>query len=230
MSADNRSTHTDALATLGTIIDINKEKRDAIHLGVEPAVCGFRMLNAGDHIGFDNKDEAVSGHQGIKHVGIVDPFLTKPVQPGEAFWLIVYPRQITSLRHVWEHPDFKDSQETTHEVNAAKFFDPETHTAVAASVDPGKLHKVKLLLNEPQALAKQRLIDFAYRLDIDYQELMDHAEEHVLDGSYWVHEEDGGKFEGESIYDGFWEDYKLVTEDEKVEPNNLYNFFSCSCQ
>lgn len=73
-------------------------------------------------------------------------------------------------------------------------------------------------------------VGLAYGLDIDYQELMDHAEEHVLDGSYWVHEEDGGKFEGESIYDGFWEDYKLVTEDEKVEPNNLYNFFSCSCQ
>jgi hypothetical protein len=104
MSADKRSTHTDALATLGTII--TDGGRDAIHLAVEPVVAG-ESLGRGEHIGIVN-GKAFSSAQNpkIKLLGIVDPFLDGDVAPGEKFWLIVYPRQITSLRHVWEHPDF----------------------------------------------------------------------------------------------------------------------------
>lgn len=102
MSADNRSTHTDALATLGTIID-NTAARDAIHLAVEPVIAG-ENLHPGDHIFL--RDGKAYGAIGEKLLGIVDPFLTVPVAKGERFWLIVYPRQITSLRHVWEHPSF----------------------------------------------------------------------------------------------------------------------------
>jgi hypothetical protein len=107
MSADNRSTHTDALASLGTIIN-EGEKRDAIHLAVEPVIAGQRLA-PGMHVGL--KDGRAFG-EGVKGVGIVDPFLTTPVRKGERFWLVVYPRQITSLRHVWEHPDFPASGET----------------------------------------------------------------------------------------------------------------------
>lgn len=39
MSADKRSIHTDALHTLGTIIG-EGEKRDAIHIAVEPCIAG----------------------------------------------------------------------------------------------------------------------------------------------------------------------------------------------
>jgi len=102
MSADNRSTHTDALATLGTIID-NTAARDAIHLAVLPVVAG-ENLAPGHHI-YLNGDKAFEAVTG-KGLGIVDPFLLEPVAKGERFWLIVYPRQITSLRHVWEHPNF----------------------------------------------------------------------------------------------------------------------------
>ena len=101
MSADKRSVHTDALATLGTIIR-ETEKRDAIHLAVEPIVAAERLL-PGQHIGIvDGK----ASKKAEKKLGIVDPFIDDIVMPGERFWLIVYPRQITSLRHVWEHPDF----------------------------------------------------------------------------------------------------------------------------
>src|ERR1041385_3217026 len=98
---DKRSVFTDALETLGTIIDEN-QKRDAIHLAVEPMVAK-EYLKPGEHVTADG----VSCIPYRKHsVGIVDPFLEKTVQPGERFWLVLYPRTIKSLRHVWEHPAF----------------------------------------------------------------------------------------------------------------------------
>ena len=113
MSADNRSTHTDALATLGTIIT-SHEKRDAIHLGVENVIAGENLI-PGDHLCWGNLERTTVVRcrpHSVNAIGIVDPFLGVPVAKGERFWLIVYPRQITSLRHVWEHPSFPDSQET----------------------------------------------------------------------------------------------------------------------
>jgi len=110
-----------------------------------------------------------------------------------------------------------------------------------------KEHKVKHLLNEPKALAKQRLIDFAASLPTDaegdyddegenyvvtkvgepvtYTELIERAAAYQEYGDFWT---DGPRFEGTSIYAGFWEDYALVTG-KTVDPNNAYGFFSCSC-
>lgn len=105
----------DALDTLGTIIT-ESEKRDAIHLAVYPAEAGHYLI-AGTHVKLvDNM--AVPATEG-EGVGIVDPFLVDDVQPGEWFWLVVYPRQITSLRHVWEHEAFPPSGETeTKDIDA----------------------------------------------------------------------------------------------------------------
>ncbi len=100
---EKRSVSTDALATLGTIIQDGG--RDAIHLAVEPVIAG-EFLTAGEHIGL--KDGKAYSNSEVKKLGIVDPFLNEDVSPGEKFWLIVYPRQITSLRHVWSHPDFQE--------------------------------------------------------------------------------------------------------------------------
>jgi hypothetical protein len=102
-NADKRTVSTDALETLGTIID-ETAGRDAIHLAVEPVVAAH-MLRPGDDVGF------VEGGVGYceNPVGIVDPFLKERwVQKGQRFWLVVYPRQITSLRHVWTHPAFEE--------------------------------------------------------------------------------------------------------------------------
>lgn len=108
--SDKRSVSTDALETLGTIIDA-RAGRDAIHLAVEPATAGERLL-PGQHIGLMNgKAHAATGGArdwAVKKLGIVDPFLAEPVEKGQKFWLVVYPRQISSLRHVWTHPDFVD--------------------------------------------------------------------------------------------------------------------------
>lgn len=103
-----KQTHTvatDALATLGTIID-ETAGRDAIHLAVEPVTTDF-SLTPGQDVGLI-EGKAVPRRP---YVGIVDPFLKDMVAPGQRFWLVVYPRQITSLRHVWEHPSFPISEQ-----------------------------------------------------------------------------------------------------------------------
>lgn len=212
MAADSRSTHTDALATLGTIIN-EGEKRDAIHLGVENAIAHERLW-PGTHVGF-RLDGTVS-ESAKKPVGIVDPFLTEPVEKGQRFWLIVYPRQITSLRHVWEHPDFPLSNETDAGANVL---------TVVNEASPEAVHKTKLLIKEPVAVAKQAIRDIALNLDITEEELMDAADNYLRFGEYLI---DGGKFEGESVPLDFWDHYEVVTETE-IPPQNKGSFLSCSC-
>lgn len=103
MSADVRPVATDALATLGNVI--TEGARDAIHLAVEPVIAGC-LLHPGEHVGIVN---GVATRRAEKKLGIVDPFIVGRVMKGQKFWLIVYPRQISSLRHVWEHPDFQQN-------------------------------------------------------------------------------------------------------------------------
>jgi hypothetical protein len=104
MSGDKRTVATDALATLGTIID-DKQKRDAIHLAVEPVIAGT-TLRPGQRVKVVNGvawPEELEGD-----LGIVDPFIEGFVGSGQRFWFIMYPRMVHSLRHVWTHPAFPD--------------------------------------------------------------------------------------------------------------------------
>lgn len=102
---DKRTVHTDALDILGRVItEDDKVGRDAIHLAVEPVIAG-QTLHAGMQIG--RRDDGTFGYTNItKTLGIVDPFIQNVVRPGEKFFLVIYPRQITTLRHVWEHTEF----------------------------------------------------------------------------------------------------------------------------
>lgn len=80
--------------------------RDAIHIAViqvesdETVYPGCRVGICGP-----NKVQRMNGTT----VGIVDPFLDEPVNPGEKFWLFLYPKTITSLAHHWSHPAFPDT-------------------------------------------------------------------------------------------------------------------------
>ena len=74
----DRTPSTDALETLG-MIHFKPEHRDAIHLAVDPVMCGELPLSVGQHIGIINGVAYPAGYtvaEGkVPYHGIVDPFL-----------------------------------------------------------------------------------------------------------------------------------------------------------
>lgn len=196
MGSDKRSVATDALETLGMKIG-HQEKRDAIHLAVEPVTAG-EELKAGQHIGLRNGKAYLEHNlaQDARCLGIVDPFLTEPLKPGERFWFIVYPRQITSLRHVWSHPAFP------------MVADLDRHDPVVMSQ------------------AKQWVEAYAPTIheELNYETLMAGARDYLKYGDYLM---DGGKYEGCSVNDEFWERFEII--EGPVSNEKKGSFFSCSC-
>lgn len=218
-NADKRSVTTDALDTLGTIITPN-EKRDAIHLAVENVVAA-EILAPNDDVGF-LPDGRVGKNAAVK-LGKVDPFLTNYVMEGVNFWLVVYPRQITSLRHVWEHPSFPASELSPSTPSAPKKVRRKA-AAPKAMASPETPLPAPVL--DPDVEESERwLEDYAAQIDITYKELIRAADDFVSHGEYLI---DGGKFEGESLPNGFWDHYERVTGNI-VPENERWSFFSCSC-
>lgn len=153
---DKRSPHTDALETLGTLIGPN-EKRDAIHLAVYPVIAG-EYLKVGEHVQlFETDGKAYSVNPGAEDdCGIVDPFLTANVHKGERFWLVVLPRTIKSLRHVWEHPLFPASTEQGENVTASSLVEAYTASIQAAAecayaADPVRLTRLQATSSRVQS-------------------------------------------------------------------------------
>lgn len=75
--------------------------RDATHVAVVPMVAQEK-LKPGTHVGAIGEGKASSFAE--EKIGIVDPFLTAPVEYGERFYLCLYPRSVSGLRHVYTHP------------------------------------------------------------------------------------------------------------------------------
>lgn len=91
-------------AKLGTVPKGN-EGRDAVHVAIVPAHAG-RPLLPGWRVALDSDGMAIPC-EGDAALGVVDPFLQRNgVAAGEWFWLCLFPKTITNLRHVWEHPEF----------------------------------------------------------------------------------------------------------------------------
>lgn len=187
MSADKRTVTTDALETLGTIITEN-EKRDAIHLAVENVIAGD-YLKPGQHVTLRGGVALLAGEENGKAVGIVDPFLAKDVARRERFWLVVYPRQISSLRHVWEHPDF-----------------PPSELGMASAPTPGTVEH-----------SKKWIADFAANVGLRVDILMQGAADHAVDDDEYLCF--GGLLEGEFVPDEFWRHYEIVAGQSVPEKN-----------
>lgn len=89
---------------LGQLITDGDCRRDAVHIAVAP-VTAAGPLAPGQHVGLLGGGHEFAGPCD-RPVGIVDPFLTAGVEPGQRFWLFLYPGTVTSLRHFWTHPAF----------------------------------------------------------------------------------------------------------------------------
>ncbi len=197
MATPTHTVTTDALATLGTIIDPTSG-RDAIHLAVEPVEAGERLY-PGQHVSLSEGIAKASG----KWIGIVDPFLPGAVHPGQMFWLVVYPRQITSLRHVWEHPAFPPSG-----------LDAPTPMPAPAQI-----------ARSVEETSREWIENWAATIPLRYEVVMEGARDYLDCGDYLCF---GGMLEGESVPDEFWQHYERVTG-EAVESEKRGSFFTCSC-
>jgi len=198
MSADKRKVSTDALETLGTIIGPS-EKRDAIHLAVIPAKASEAL----------NPSDAITYRDGVAYpdedgIGIVDPFLDLPVQPGEMFWMVLRPRLITSLRHVWTHPALPDEPE------AAQVATPDKAASEAW------LRNFCETADCPGYDAVMAAIAGRWR-DEDGECVGYIDDEYIFFGGTDAHGE---------IPPEFWTHYEIVTGKKVL---NAPTYFSCSC-
>jgi uncharacterized protein (TIGR02996 family) len=91
---------------LGKLIEGGDDRRDAIHIAVAPGTAAARLA-PGQHVGFARDGDTETFGPSPTPIGIVDPFLSRLVDPGERFWVFLYPGTITGLRHVWTHPAFE---------------------------------------------------------------------------------------------------------------------------
>lgn len=206
MSGDKRSVSTDALETLGKIID-DKAGRDAIHIAVEPVVAA-EDLRPGVNVGILRDGTAGTCDRPL---GIVDPFLKVPVKKGQRFWLLVYPRQITSLRHVWSHPSFAD-KEVAVSTGASK---ATSEQWLHDFIDNADCPDYDTVLR----LAVEGRIEEGHDPDADYDRT------HYIDGEYMHFS--GMDAHGE-IPPEFWNHVEIVTG-KSIPSDRRASYFSCGC-
>lgn len=91
---------------LGKLIEQGNGLRDAVHIAIFPGRASC-VLSPGEPVGFTNDGSLEWFGFSEKTVGIVDPFLKEDVNPGEFFWVLIYPGTTHSLRHIWTHKEFE---------------------------------------------------------------------------------------------------------------------------
>lgn len=174
----------DAVATMGSILPDDAGGRDAVHVAVVSAVSDIR-LHPGQDVGVeitegrDVKARVVSST--TEGVGKVDPYLSAIVEPGQRFWLYLYPRSITGLNHNWSHPAFPDAK-------------------------PGEAYA-----NPSAKLASEAWMrNYADEVDEGYRTVLEAAAEWLRSEDYYV-QYDKETARDRGVPDEFWDHYENVT-------------------
>ena len=199
-TADTGSLPGTALETVGDILD-KDYGRDAVHIATVAVVAAMRLF-PGQHIGLDSSGRA--SHMVEDLIGIVDPFVTHSVEAGNIFWLFLYPRTITSLRHVWTHPAFVDE-------------------GVQRTIPP-EVAKAEEAVAKTKEASETWLKDFLRWADTPgYEHILRDFEDHYDGEEYFVIRDSDASGE---IPPEFWDHMAVVTgRTLKVKPT----YFSCSC-
>lgn len=184
---------------LGQLIE-GDAGRDAVHIAVAP-VTAAEKLSPSEDVGL-LADGLRAGRTPLKN-GIVDPFLRSDVQPGQRFWLFLYPNTITGLRHEWTHPAFGDREITAADRTIAQ--------QVVAHLNGDEIW----------------LREYADEYGLSLRALIASAGAWVADGEYHRLSFDLPD-RGYTDNDEFWRRYERYTG-RAVEPDKRENFFSCSC-
>jgi hypothetical protein len=91
---------------IGKILDSDQMPvRDAIHVPIIPTYA-TQILNPGDRISVVRQDGKLVAKAVTKMsaaLGVVDPYLEKPVQIGQLFYCFVKPNTVRKLWHEWTH-------------------------------------------------------------------------------------------------------------------------------
>ncbi|MDB5386331.1 MAG: hypothetical protein JWM11_1977 [Planctomycetaceae bacterium] len=95
----------DMAPQLGELIQDGERRRDAVHIALAP-VTAVEWLRPGQHVGLVQEGNVELVGPSPHNIGIVDPYLREDIEPGQRFWLCLYPGTVTGLRHVWTHPAF----------------------------------------------------------------------------------------------------------------------------
>ena len=96
---------TDAHSLIGKILEAPVEK-DAIHVALASVQAGERLF-PGQHVGFGKIGDITTVFaKPTSFIGIIDPYLEHSIDKGQWCFLFLYPKTVTSLKHVWEHPAF----------------------------------------------------------------------------------------------------------------------------
>lgn len=224
---DKRTPHTDALETLGTI-HTHDEFRDAIHLAVEPVEAG-EDLAVGQRITYVN-GKAFGLRKGEEPIGIVDPFLTTQVKAGQKFWLVVLPRMITSLRHVWSHPAFPD-EASVQFLKQAQQATAEDDVISELTALPPEQEAYKWIVSYAESLSDDEPGYNGEDQTITAEELIDygwayyHSNRKGTWGDYLCK---GGLLEGTCVLDEFWDKLGIL-KGVQIESEHRGSFFTCSC-
>lgn len=178
-------------------------ERDATHVAVVPMVAAHQLM-PGVHVGI--VEDGRAGVEAENKIGIVDPFLARPVSRGERFYLCLYPQSVSGLRHVYTHPalDNASTASTASTLDAARATQKQT--------------------------SEQWLRDFCDRVDCPgYESVIAKAVEHQSKSNYYDDDAylhfSGDDAHGE-IPPEFWEHAEIVTG-RKLTKRPEY--FSCAC-